>query len=201
MSEEKPILNLSARQIIVWLAAIVGLTVSTLLATSSYIFDASALSVIALWVVRALTLASFWLLKLPKDVKIFGIGLIALSLILDVLLKLPVLGSVQYADWFLVSALDVTGTYSVYFTVWGILVPLITMTGWFVLARRKLAGWITGLVLTVAMGFLALSAARSATGTFAVFMIISVARYVVPALCAALADFLVQRRRAKQVRN
>ncbi|GAA1408161.1 hypothetical protein AUR04nite_27640 [Glutamicibacter uratoxydans] len=201
MSEEKPVLNLSARHIIVWLAAIVGITVSTLMATSNYVFDTSALSVAVLWVVRILTLASFWLLKLPKDVKIFGIGLIALSLVLDLLLKLPVLGSVQYADWFLVSALDITGTYSVYFTVWGLLLPVITMTGWFVLARRKLAGWITGLILTVAMGFLAFSAASSDTGTFTVFMIFAVARYIVPAAAAALVDFILQRFQAKSATN
>jgi len=201
VSEENIRLNLSARHIVVWLAALVGITLSTVLSTSSYVFAASGFSVAALWTVRILMLASFLLLKLPKDVKVFGIGLVALSVVLDLLLKLPVHGGIEYADWFLVSALDVEGAFGAYFTVWGILLPVISMTGWFILARRKLAGWLVGLAATVAMGFVVMSTARSATGTFTVFVIASVARYIVPALFGALADFLMQRRALSKTKS
>lgn len=186
-------MNLSARLIVVWLVALSGIIGSTILATAHYVFDTSVLSVIALWTIRVLVLASFWLLSLPRDTKIFGIGLVLLSLVLDVLLKLPVLGSVQYADWFLVSALDLTGAYAGYFTAWGLLLPVLSMTGWFILRQRRLAGWLVGLASTVGMGFAVQAVARSTEGTFTLFVVVTVARYIVPAALAALADFVVAR--------
>ncbi len=186
-------MNLSARLIVVWLVVLCGIIGTTVLATAHYVFDTSVLSVIALWAIRLVVLASFWLLDLPKDTKIFGIGLILLSLVLDVLLKLPVLGAVQYADWFLVSALDVTGAYAGYFTVWGLLLPVLSMTGWFILRQRKLAGWLVGLAATVGMGFAVQAVAQSAAGTFTLFVTVTVARYIVPALLAAVADLIAAR--------
>ncbi|MFJ2619359.1 hypothetical protein [Glutamicibacter sp. NPDC087344] len=193
MREEKALVNLSARLIVVWLVVLCGIIGTTVLATAHYVFDTSVLSVVALWAIRLVVLASFWLLDLSKDTKIFGIGLILLSLVLDVLLKLPVLGAVQYADWFLVSALDVTGAYAGYFTVWGLLLPVLSMTGWFILRQRKLAGWLVGLAATVGMGFAAQSVAQSAAGTFTLFVTVTVARYIVPALLAAVADLIAAR--------
>ena len=197
VSEQKTLINLSGRQIIVWLVLIVGLIASTVLATAHYVFTANTLSVVALWAVRVVVLASFWLLPSKRDTKIFGIGLIALSLILDVLLKLPVLGSVEYADWFLVAGLDISGQYGAYFTVWGLLLPLLSLTGWFILVRRSWPGWVTGLTLGLGMGFVLHAVISSVSATFTTVVLVSVARFVIPALCAAIVDFFVRRRVTK----
>lgn len=190
MSEEKPLLHLPARLIIVWLVLIVGITGSTLLSTADYVTGGSLFSLIALWVIRLVAIGSFWLLEARKDTKIFAMLLVLLSLVLDILLKLPVLDTVEYGDWFLVSALDLTGMYTGYFTVWGIVLPALSLAGWFILRPRKLAGWIVGLLSAVGLGFVALSVAGSASGSVFAFTLATLARYLVPALLAAVADFL-----------
>ncbi|MGP9034756.1 MULTISPECIES: hypothetical protein [Glutamicibacter] len=190
MSEEKPLLHLPARLIIVWLVLIVGITGSTLLSTADYVTGGSLFSLIALWVIRLVAIGSFWLLEARKDTKIFAMLLVLLSLVLDILLKLPVLDTVEYGDWFLVSALDLTGMYTGYFTVWGIVLPVLSLAGWFILRPRKLAGWIVGLLSAVGLGFVALSVAGSASGSVFAFTLATLARYLVPALLAAAADFL-----------
>ncbi|KWR71812.1 hypothetical protein RN04_08695 [Arthrobacter sp. W1] len=183
-------MHLPARLIIVWLVLIVGITGSTLLSTADYVTGGSLFSLIALWVIRLVAIGSFWLLEARKDTKIFAMLLVLLSLVLDILLKLPVLDTVEYGDWFLVSALDLTGMYTGYFTVWGIVFPVLSLAGWFILRPRKLAGWIVGLLSAVGLGFVALSVAGSASGSVFAFTLATLARYLVPALLAAAADFL-----------
>jgi len=189
VSEEKPLIQLPARLIGVWLALIVGIAGSTLLATAHYVTGGSLLIIVALWVIRVLAISSFWLLPGRKDTKIFAMALVLLSQILDILLKLPVLDTVEYGDWFLVSALDLTGQFSGYFTVWGLLLPVLALAGWFTLRSRQLAGWIIGLFSAVGLGFLAQATVTSDHGSLTTFVLVSMARYVVPAVLAALADF------------
>ncbi|MEG2578456.1 MAG: hypothetical protein RSA54_12080, partial [Glutamicibacter sp.] len=191
MSEEKPLLHLPARLIIVWLVLIAGVTGSTLLSTADYVTGGSLLSLIALWVIRLVAIGSFWLLEARKDTKVFAMLLVLLSLVLDILLKLPVLDTVEYGDWFLVSALDLQGMYTGYFTVWGLLLPVLSLVGWFVLRPRKLAGWIVGLLSAVGLGFAALSVAGSASGSVLAFTLVTLARYILPAILSATADLLV----------
>lgn len=190
MNKEKPLLHLPARLIAVWLILTTGIAGSTMLSTAHYVSGGSLLSLVALWLIRMLAIASFWLLDARKDTKIFAMALVFLSLVLDILLKLPVLGTVEYGDWFLVSALDLSGQYSGYFIVWGLLLPLLSLTGWFVLRPRKLAGWLTGLLSALGLGFVALAATESAGGSLVVFTLATLARYILPALLAAAADFL-----------
>lgn len=198
MSEEKPLLHLPARLIIVWLVLIVGITGSTLLSTADYVTGGSLFSLIALWVIRLVAIGSFWLLEARKDTKIFAMLLVLLSLVLDLVLKLPVLDTVEYGDWFLVSALDLTGMYTGYFTVWGMILPVLSLAGWFILRPRKLAGWIIGLLSAVGLGFVVLSVAGSASGSVFAFTLATLARYLVPALLAAAADFLAAKLKARK---
>jgi len=193
VSVEKPLIQLPARLVGVWLALIVGIAGSTLLATAHYVTGGSLLIILSLWVIRVLAISSFWLLPGRTDTKIFAMALALLSLILDVVLKLPVIDTVEYGDWFLVSALDLTGQYAGYFTVWGLLLPLLALTGWFVLRARKLVGWLAGLLSALALGFAAQATVTSDQGSLTAFVIVSMARFVVPAILAALADFLVTR--------
>lgn len=106
VNEEKPLLQLPARLIIVWLVLTIGITGSTLITTADFVTGGSLLSLVALWGVRLVAIGSFWLLEARKDTKIFAMLLVLLSLVLDILLKLPVLDTVEYGDWFLVSGLD-----------------------------------------------------------------------------------------------
>lgn len=201
MNDEKPLLQLPARVIGVWLALLVGIAGSTLLTTAHYVTGGSLLIILSLWVIRALAVASFWLLPGRTDTKIFAMALAMLSLILDVVLKLPVLDTVEYGDWFLVSALDLSGQFTGYFTVWGLLLPLLALTGWFVLRSRKLAGWLTGLVSALALGFAAKATVTSDHGSLTTFVLISMAKYVLPAVLAALADFLATKYQARKNRR
>ncbi|WP_334122704.1 hypothetical protein [Glutamicibacter sp.] len=198
MSEEKPLLQLPARLIGVWLVLIVCIAGSTMLATAHYITGGSLLIVLSLWVIRAVGIASFWFLPGRTDTKIFAMALVLLSQVLDVVLKLPVIDTVEYGDWFMVSALDLTGEYAGYFMVWGLLLPILALVGWFVLRSRALAGWITGLLAAIGMGFLAHISVTSEHGSLPAFVLATIGRYIVPALLAALADFLVRKyRKAK----
>ena len=117
-------MQLSAVSIFIWFAVLLGLAGNTALAMTHLVLGSSTLVVLCLWVLRCLVLASFWLLPITRTAKIFGIGIILLSVLLDVLLKLPVLGSVEYGDWFFVSALDLTGAYTGYFHTLGLILPL-----------------------------------------------------------------------------
>jgi len=198
VSEEKPLLQLPARLIGVWLVLIVCIAGSTMLATAHYITGGSLLIVLSLWVIRAVGIASFWFLPGRTDTKIFAMALVLLSQVLDVVLKLPVIDTVEYGDWFMVSALDLTGEYAGYFMVWGLLLPILALVGWFVLRSRALAGWITGLLAAIGMGFLAHISVTSEHGSLPAFVLATIGRYIVPALLAALADFLVRKyRKAK----
>lgn len=193
MNENKPRMQLSAVSIFIWFAVLLGLAGNTALAMTHLVLGSSTLVVLCLWVLRCLVLASFWLLPITRAAKIFGIGIILLSVLLDVLLKLPVLGSVEYGDWFFVSALDLTGAYTGYFHTLGLILPLVTLTGWFILRPRRLAGWITGLAAALGFGFLALSTAQAADGTLTTFMLATMARYILPAWLAVAADALAAR--------
>lgn len=193
MSEEKPLLQLPARLIGVWLVLIVCIAGSTMLATAHYITGGSLLMVLSLWVIRAVGIASFWFLPGRTDTKIFAMALVLLSQVLDVVLKLPVIDTVEYGDWFMVSALDLTGEYAGYFMVWGLLLPVLALVGWFVLRSRALAGWITGLLAAIGMGFLAHISVTSEHGSLPAFVLATIGRYIIPALLAALADFLVRK--------
>ena len=193
MSEEKPLLQLPARLIGVWLVLIVCIAGSTMLATAHYITGGSLLIVLSLWAIRAVGIASFWFLPGRTDTKIFAMALVLLSQVLDVVLKLPVIDTVEYGDWFMVSALDLTGEYAGYFMVWGLLLPVLALVGWFVLRSRALAGWITGLLAAIGMGFLANISVTSEHGSLPAFVLATIGRYVIPALLAALADFLVRK--------
>lgn len=191
VNEEKPLLQLPARLIIVWLVLTIGITGSTLITTADFVTGGSLLSLVALWVVRLVAIGSFWLLEARKDTKIFAMLLVLLSLVLDILLKLPVLDTVEYGDWFLVSVLDLTGMYTGYFTVWGLLLPVLSLAGWFVLRPRKLAGWLVGLGSALGMGFVTLSVAGSASGSMILFTLVTLARYILPAILSAAADAVV----------
>lgn len=193
MSEEKPLLQLPARLIGVWLVLIVCIAGSTMLATAHYITGGSLLIVLSLWAIRAVGIASFWFLPGRTDTKIFAMALVLLSQVLDVVLKLPVIDTVEYGDWFMVSALDLTGEYAGYFMVWGLLLPVLALVGWFVLRSRALAGWITGLLAAIGMGFLANISVTSEHGSLPAFVLATIGRYIIPALLAALADFLVRK--------
>ncbi|WP_345470730.1 hypothetical protein QMQ05_13280 [Glutamicibacter ectropisis] len=193
MSEEKPLLQLPARLIGVWLVLIVCIAGSTMLATAHYITGGSLLIVLSLWAIRAVGIASFWFLPGRTDTKIFAMALVLLSQVLDVVLKLPVIDTVEYGDWFMVSALDLTGEYAGYFMVWGLLLPVLALVGWFVLRSRALAGWITGLLAAIGMGFLAHISVTSEHGSLPAFVLATIGRYIIPALLAALADFLVRK--------
>ncbi|KSU64212.1 hypothetical protein [Arthrobacter sp. NIO-1057] len=193
MSEEKPLLQLPARLIGVWLVLIVCITGSTMLATAHYITGGSLLIVLSLWAIRAMGIASFWFLPGRTDTKIFAMALVLLSQVLDVVLKLPVIDTVEYGDWFMVSALDLTGEYAGYFMVWGLLLPVLALVGWFVLRSRALAGWITGLLAAIGMGFLAHISVTSEHGSLPAFVLATIGRYIIPALLAAIADFLVRK--------
>ena len=184
--------------VLVWLAVLIALAGSTVLATADYILGSSALMTGALWALRILGLAACWLLPARRDARGFGMALIALWLVLDVLLKLPVLGSVEYGDWFLVSALDLAGTYSGYFTFWGLALPVVGLTGWFVLRGRTLAGWITGLVLVPVMSLALQALAGSENGSLASFALLSIARLIIPALVSAGVDVLSARISARK---
>lgn len=199
MSEDKPLLHLPARLIGVWLLLIVCIAGSTMLATAHYIAGGSLLIVLSLWVIRALAIASFWFLPGRTDTKIFAMALVLLSQILDVVLKLPVIDTVEYGDWFMVSALDFTGQYAGYFTVWGLLLPLLALVGWFVLRTRSLAGWITGLVSAIGMGFATQAAITSEHGSLVAFVLATMGRYIIPALLSAGADALM--RKYKNAKN
>ncbi|MGX1591800.1 hypothetical protein ACWICO_11780 [Glutamicibacter sp. NPDC055491] len=145
-----------------------------------------------------MAIGSFWLLEARKDTKVFAMLLVLLSLVLDILLKLPVLDTVEYGDWFLVSALDLQGMYTGYFTVWGLLLPVLSLVGWFVLRPRKLAGWIVGLLSAVGLGFAALSVAGSASGSVLAFTLVTLARYILPAILSATADLLVAKYKVRK---
>lgn len=193
MSEEKPLLQLPARLIGVWLVLIVCIAGSTMLATAHYITGGSLLIALSLWAIRAVGIASFWFLPGRTDTKIFAMALVLLSQVLDVVLKLPVIDTVEYGDWFMVSALDLTGEYAGYFMVWGLLLPVLALVGWFVLRSRALAGWITGLLAAIGMGFLAHISVTSEHGSLPALVLATIGRYIIPALLAALADFLVRK--------
>lgn len=193
MSEEKPLLQLPARLIGVWLLLIVCIAGSTVLATAHYITGGSLLIIMAMWAIRVLAVASFWFLPGRTDTKLFAMALVLLSQILDVVLKLPVIDTVEYGDWFMVSALDLTGQYAGYFTVWGLLLPLLALVGWFVLRSRSLAGWITGILSAIGMGFIAQASITSEQGSLPAFVIATMGRYIVPALLSSVADFLVRK--------
>jgi len=193
VSEEKPLLQLPARLIGVWLLLIVCIAGSTMLATAHYITGGSLLIIVALWATRCLAIASLWFLPGRRDTKIFAMALVLLAQILDVVLKLPVIDSVEYGDWFMVSALDFTGQYSGYFMVWGLLLPVMSLAGWLVLRSRSLAGWITGFVSAIGMGFVAQAAIASEHGSLPAFVLATLGRYVIPALLSAMADFLIRK--------
>lgn len=186
-------MQLSALSIFIWFAVLLGLAGNTALAMTHLVLGSNASVVVSLWVLRCLVLAAFWLLPITRAAKIFGMGIIMLSLLLDVLLKLPVLGTIEYGDWFFVSALDLTGAYTGYFHALGLILPLLTLTGWFILRPRRLAGWIIGLAAGLGFGFLALSASQSAGGTLTTFMLATMARYILPAWLAVAADALAAR--------
>ncbi|MGQ3383751.1 hypothetical protein [Glutamicibacter sp. TV12E] len=193
MSEEKPLLQLPARLIGVWLLLTVCIAGSTMLATAHYITGGSLLIIVALWATRCLAVASLWFLPGSRDTKIFAMALVLLAQILDVVLKLPVIDTVEYGDWFMVSALDFTGQYSGYFMVWGLLLPVMALAGWFVLRSRSLAGWITGLVSAIGMGLVAQAAITSEHGSLSAFVLATLGRYIIPALLSAVADFLIRK--------
>lgn len=193
VNENRTRIQLSAVSIFIWFAVLLGIAGNTALAMTQLVLGTSTLVVVSLWALRCLVLASFWLLPVTRTAKIFGIGLILLSLLLDVLLKLPVLASVEYGDWFFVSALDLTGAYTGYFYTLGLILPLLTLTGWFILRPRRLAGWITGLVTALGFGFLALAVSQASDGSLTAFMLASLARYILPAWCAVAADAVAAR--------
>lgn len=186
-------MHLPAKTILLWLVVLCGLTGSTILAMNHLIFGANALTEVTLWVLRCLVLASFWLFEASRAAKGFGIGLIFLALLLDVLLKLPVLGSVEYGDWFFVSGMDLSGDYSGYFLTLGLLLPLLMLTGWFVLRPRTLAGWITGLLSGLGFGFITYQVAIDPEGSLVNFVLATLARFILPALLSVAADALVRR--------
>lgn len=198
VTESRNRINLPAATVIVWLATLVGLAGSTMLAMAHIVFGPSPLIIASLWTVRCLTLAAMWLLPASRTQKIAGTGLILLSLLLDIALKAPVLGTVEYGDWFVAAALDLSGLYGGYFTTWGLLLPLLSLTGWFIVRGRSLAGWLTGLASGLGMGFVALALTASAGMSLSTFTLITMARYILPALLAGLADALVRRRSAVQ---
>ncbi|MGP9786695.1 hypothetical protein ACT3UD_10325 [Glutamicibacter sp. 287] len=197
MTENKPRMQLSALSIFIWFAVILGLAGNTALAMTHLVLGSNALVVVSLWVLRCLVLATFWLLPITRAAKIFGIGIIMLSFLLDVLLKLPVLGSVEYGDWFFVSGLDLTGAYTGYFHTLGLILPLVALTGWFILRPRGAAGWIVGLASGLGFGFLALAAAQAPEGSLPLFVLATLARYILPALLSVAADALAARYRGK----
>ncbi|MGP5687281.1 hypothetical protein [Glutamicibacter ardleyensis] len=193
MTENKPRMQLSALSIFIWFAVLLGLAGNTALAMTHLVLGSNASVVVSLWVLRCLLLAAFWLLPITRAAKIFGMGIIMLSLLLDVLLKLPVLGTIEYGDWFFVSALDLNGAYTGYFHALGLILPLLTLTGWFILRPRRLAGWITGLVTGLGLGFLALNTAQASDGSLTTFVLATMARYILPAWFAVAADAIAAR--------
>lgn len=190
MSPQAPRLNLPPQQILLWLVLLIGLVANSVLSLAHLVLAGGTFLVITLWVIRFLVLACCWLIPAKRSTKWCGLLLILGALVLDALLKAPVLGSIEYGDWFLLHSLDLSGSYSGYLTVCGFVLPLLLLTGWFILRPRRAAGWITGLAASLLMSLVLLLLSQSTQTSTVVFVLLGVARWVIPAWAAVLADQL-----------
>lgn len=190
MSPQPQRLNLSPRAILVWLVLLIGLVANSALGLAHLVLAGGTFLVITLWVIRILVLGCCWLLPGARSAKLWGLGVILAALVLDAVLKAPVLGSIEYGDWFLVRSLDLTGGYSGYLTVCGFLLPLLMLSGWFILRGRRGPGWIAGLVMGLLMSLATLLASSSPEATTVLFVLLGIGRLVVPAWTAVIADQL-----------
>ncbi|MCW4467070.1 hypothetical protein OK351_16420 [Glutamicibacter sp. MNS18] len=191
MSPQPQRLNLSPRAILLWLVLLIGLVANSALGLAHLMLAGGSFLVVTLWAVRVLVLACCWaLLPGTGTAKGWGLGLVLAALLLDALLKAPVLGGIEYGDWFLLRSLDLTGAYSGYLTACGFLLPLLMLTGWFILRGRRGPGWIAGLAMGLLMSLATLLASNSAEATTVLFVLLGVGRLVIPAWTAAIADQL-----------
>lgn len=187
--------DLPAKHILIWLVLLAGLIANSMLSLVHLSFGGSGLLVVSLWAVRLVVLGACWLLPAPRTAKAWGLGLILGFLVLDALLKAPVLGHIEYGDWFLARAFDLTGQYAGYLGFCGFLFPLLLLTGWFIFRTRQLAGWLTGFAASLLLSWAMLAASNSEQATTTLFVLLGVARYVLPAWLAAAADAVAARRR------
>lgn len=201
MSPQPHRLDLAPRQILVWLVLLVALAANCALALAHLVLGGGTLLVASLWAVRLVALASCWLLPGGRTAKAWGSGLILGSLLLDALLKAPVLGGIEYGDWFLTRSLDLTGSYHGYLVVCGFLFPMLTLAGWFVLRARRAAGWIAGMLCSLLLSLALLLASTAQDATTATFLLLGMARFIIPAWAAALADRLAARRAQRSAAN
>lgn len=190
-------MTLSARQVLIWLVLLAALIADSALSLAHLVLGGSALVVASLWTVRVLALAACWLLPGSRTAKAWGSGLILGFLVLDALAKAPVLGTIEYGDWFLARSLDLTGQYGGYLVTGGFIVPLLLLAGWFILRARHLPGWIAGLLAGAAGSLALLLAGNSPDSTTVTYLLLDVARFVIPAWVAALADAIVRRRSSR----
>ncbi|WP_279403184.1 hypothetical protein, partial [Arthrobacter sp. JCM 19049] len=63
----------------------------------------------------------------------------------------------------------------------GFLFPLLLLTGWFIFRTRQLAGWLTGFAASLLLSWAMLAASNSEQATTTLFVLLGVARYVLPA--------------------
>lgn len=193
MSSPEPRFTLPARQVLLWLVLLLGLLANTALSLAHLMLAGGTLLVICLWAVRVVVLACCWLVPGTRSTKAWAVGLMLGALLLDALLKAPVLGGIEYGDWFLLRSLDLTGAYSGYLITCGFILPLLLLTGWFVLRPKRAAGWITGIIGSLLMSLILLLVSNSAEATSVHFVLLGVARWILPAWAAVLADQLTHR--------
>ncbi|WP_431710161.1 hypothetical protein [Glutamicibacter uratoxydans] len=198
MSTTSPRIQLPARQLLLWLILLIGLVTNAALSLAHLVLAGGTFLVITLWVVRVLVLASCWLVPGRRSTKLWAMGVILGALVLDAVLKAPVIGTVEYGDWFLVRSLDLTDSYSGYLITCGFLLPLLVLTGWLILRPKRAAGWITALTGSLIMSWVMLMVSNSESATTTVYILLGVARWVLPAWAAVLADRLAKPTAARQ---
>lgn len=195
MSPETRRIDLPATNILIWLALLAGLVANASLSLAHLLLGGGGLLVALLWAIRLAVLGLCWLLPGEKGRKLWGLGLILGALVLDALLKAPVLGSMEYGDWFLARSLDLSGQYTGYLTVCGFLLSLLMLAGWFILRSRGAAGWAAGMGAALLMGWATWAASGSPSATTTLFVLLGVGRFILPAWVAAAADAIIARRK------